>query len=163
MTVARRFKKSSSIFEFIWDIQPSISFLKTITTKFSRFWDFQNEICLFFVLPILLEILGISFRFQFYLIKPKLSKSDQNSFISLMILKAQKRRPQFGNGNTKCYLYQMLSIQNVTYTKCYLDEMLLYENVLYEMLLYENVLYEMLLIRIFVFKSVFIKTTYSNV
>ena len=57
----------------------------------------------------------------------------------------------------------MLPIRNVTYTKCYLDEMLLYENVLYEMLLYENVLYEMLLIRIFVFKSVFIKTTYSNV
>ena len=30
---------------------------------------------------------------------------------------------------TKCYLYQMLSIQNVTYTKCYLYEMLPRRNV----------------------------------
>ena len=40
---------------------------------------------------------------------------------------------------TKCYLYKMLPIPNVTIQKCtrqnVLDKMLLYENVLYETLL----------------------------
>ena len=40
---------------------------------------------------------------------------------------------------TKCYLYQMLSIQNVILTKCNLYEMLPIQSVLYEMLPRQNV------------------------
>ena len=62
----------------------------------------------------------------------------------------------------------MLSIQNVTYTKCYLYEMLPRRNVTIRKCTIRNVTIRKCTIRnvtdpYFVFKSVFIKTTYSNV